>query len=135
MNVTTWRQARAVLVTDSLGGIAARLGHLNERKINDLPPVQLQDGWTVTMTATKGVGMRIRHVLQVYVDAPEKECRWMFTLDVLGDHQTKNIRFPGMDVDAMTEDEFADFCFLPEIFADVVASELAHHYIKPEVKV
>ncbi|MNE82872.1 hypothetical protein D3C80_1796360 [compost metagenome] len=59
--------------------------------------------------------------------------RWKFTIDVLSQNQCKNCYFPDVqvnsrDVDRLSPDEFADLCFLPEVFADFVATELLNHY-------
>lgn len=132
MNIKTWREARVVLVRDSLLAISTRLGYLTVEKINDLGTIILADGYAVTLRANKGpVGSRIAHILDVSVTTPEKTNVTRFMVDVLGQAQSRNCTFMEQkSVNDMTEEEFSGLCLLPEIYADVLASILANHYIK-----
>lgn len=134
MNIVTWRDARLVLVKDSLLSLAARLGYMGTEQLNEVPVGQGTDGWNVKIYGTKGIGQRIRHVMTVEIWHNEPDTRrWKFTVDVLGQNQCKNCYFPDVTVndrgvDRLDADEFADLCFLPEVFADFVATELLNHY-------
>lgn len=139
MNIVTWRDARLVLVKDSLLSLAARLGYMGTDQLNQVPvaiDVGLEDGWNVKVGATKGIGQRIRHVMDVEIwNSITESNRWKFTVDVLGQNQCKNCYFPELysedcKIDLLTENEFADLCLLPEIFGDFIATELLNHYVK-----
>jgi hypothetical protein len=134
MNIVTWRDARLVLVKDSLLSLAARLGYMGTEQLNEVPVGQGTDGWNVRISAVKGIGQRIKHVMDVEIwhEEPGSK-RWKFTVDVLGQNQCKNCYFPEVrvnerDVDRIGPDEWADLCFLPEVFGDFVATELLNHY-------
>jgi hypothetical protein len=134
MNIVTWRDARIVLVKDSLLSIAARLGYMGTEQLNEVPVCQAVDGWNVKVYGTQGIGQRIKHVMTVEIWHTDPGTRrWKFTIDVLGQNQCKNCYFPdlhGSDrpIDRIGANEWEDLCFLPEIFGDFVATELLNHY-------
>ncbi|WDS62116.1 hypothetical protein [Pseudomonas phage D6] len=137
MNIKTWREARFVLVKDSLVAMATRLGFMNAEAINLTPVAVVNDGWYVRITATKGVGLQIRHTIEVEISQQQNRSdRYRFFVDVLGANQCKNCWFPIVHlqgtngVNGLTQDQFEDICILPEIFADFVASEMLTHYNK-----
>lgn len=132
MNLQSWREAREWLVKDSLLASAARLGFLNTDKLNALPTIQLSDGFDVTIKAIAGpLGSRIRSMMDVSITNPERTSVTRFVIDVIGDAQCRNCTFQEhTPVDKMTDSEFDYFCMLPEIFGDVVAGEMARHYLK-----
>ena len=134
MNIVTWRDARLVLVKDSLLSLAARLGYMGTEQLNEVPVGQGVDGWNVKISAVKGIGQRIKHVMDVEIwhEEPGSK-RWKFTVDVLGQNQCKNCYFPEVrvnerDVDRLHSNDWEDLCFLPEVFGDFVATELLNHY-------
>ncbi|QBJ02853.1 hypothetical protein MZD04_gp327 [Pseudomonas phage Psa21] len=136
MNIHSWRDGRFILAKDSLLAMAARLGFMSIDQINELPiasDVGLHDGWCVDIHASKGIGGRIRHTLDINIWNDIEDCQWKFTIDVLGQNQCKNCYFPeignfGKDVDTLSENDFNDICYLPEVFADFVATLLLEHH-------
>lgn len=131
MNIKTLREARIVLVKDQLISIAQRLGYMDSERINSIPVTQVNDGWNVKIHATKGIGLQIRHTLEVEIW--QDDDRFIFYVDVLGANQCKNCYFPILTysnslVNNLSKEQFDDLCILPEIFADFVAGEMLLHY-------
>jgi len=136
MNIKSWREARFILVKDQLIALAARLGFMNAEQINEVPVAVVNDGWNVRVSATKGIGLQIRHSLEVEIWHSEPgEEHYRFSIDVLGSNQCKNCYFPAIyleaeGVNSLSGPQFSDLCILPEIFGDFVAAEMLTHYKK-----
>ena len=138
MVLNSAREARFLLVKDSLNAIAQRLGYLNQEQLNQLDGARISDdGWEVHVRASNGIGMRIRHTMEVSIrnyDDPDI-LDWDFTIDVLGANQCKNCYFGqlgnhGKDVDSLDEEDWKDLLYLPELFADYVALQLTEKHVR-----
>lgn len=134
MQLHTYREARFLLIRDTLNAIAQRLGVFSRNEINDTLATVLFDGWECTIRATDGIGMKIRHTLEVEIKhIVEKERKWIFTIDVLGANMCKNCYFPGLgnygkDVDSLDNETWDDLLMLPELFGDAAAPLLETRY-------
>lgn len=125
MEFKSRREARFLLIKDSLNAIAQRLGYLNQEELNNIGQIGIGDGYFVTINSSAGIGMKIRHTMEVSILDNSLEYAWRFTIDVLGKNQCKNCYFPGLpnfgrDVDHLSDDDWEDLKWLPELFADAV---------------
>lgn len=137
MQIDTWREARFKLVCDQLIAQAQRLGFLNIEQLKALEVGELDDGWFVRVDAAAGIGLSIKHTLDVEIWHPtDPQESFRFTIDVYGQSKCKNCYFPvpgrpkGMDVNTLEDDEFESIVMLPDLFGDFVATQMLAFYKK-----
>lgn len=134
MEFKTQRDARFILIKDQLTAIAERLGYLSQADLNAVGEISIGENMVVTIKSMDGIGMRIRHTMHVTIeDTGSDDYIWAFTVDVLGKNQCKNCWFPslpnyGKGVDHLTDEEWEDYKWLPELFADAVEAILFERY-------
>lgn len=128
MHLPTYRTARLLMVKDSILAMCARLGEYTTQEINEIQGFSTEDGWYVSIEAFPGSGLRIIRLLEVTITTDQPGERYRFNMDVVGKSQCRNVTFPGMQLEEMDEDEFADVCMLPELLGDFLAVELKHRY-------
>jgi hypothetical protein len=130
MDISTYRDARILMIKDSILAMSARLGEYSTTEINEIPAQETIEDWTVGIRAHQGVGERILRLLEITFENRREGLAYKINLDVVGKKQCRNMQFDEINPRTVNDQIFNDLLLLPEMLGDFLATELHHRFGK-----